>query len=172
MNDKEFAKALTATATLYNHPVTTEVIKIYFEVLKQFKVEDIKKALLKHIQTSKFFPKPSEIIEIIAPKKDLNLNAEIAWNSLLEGITSHGYYYSVQFDDPIIHSVIRSMGGWQKVSDREQDNWMHKDFIETYKILSKKDSHPESITGFIESKNGNHICGTLTDSLKLLPKTA
>ena len=166
MKEKEFATALTVVAALYNHSISSEVMKIYYEVLKQFEIKDIKKALARHVETSKFFPKPSEIIEIINPPEDLDLKAEGAWLKLREGIREHGYYNSIEFDDPVIHSVIRSMGGWPRVSDREQDTWMKKEFIDTYKILLRKDSHPERILGVLESMGGRHTSGRIGDFLE------
>lgn len=150
---EEFTKALTITAALFKESNTPEMIKLYFEILKKYEIEDIKWALRQHLETSKFFPKPAELIAFINKPESIEDKANKAWNLLLKSIGRYGYYDSVQFEDKIIHSCVRAMGGWMQVSDREPDTWMHKDFVNFYKSYQNT-THPDKVTGMIEKQNG------------------
>lgn len=150
---EEFTKALTITAALFKESNTSEMIKLYFEILKKYKIEDVKRALIQHLETSKYFPKPSELIAFIKAPESIEDKANKAWNILLKAISRHGYYDSVQFEDKAIHSCIRAMGGWMQVSDRVPDTWMHKDFVNFYKSYQNT-THPDKVTGMIEKQNG------------------
>jgi hypothetical protein len=68
-NISEFAKSLLVTATIYDKELSKDLISVYFDVLKEFDIKDIKNSFTQHIKTGKFFPKPCEIIELVSPKK-------------------------------------------------------------------------------------------------------
>lgn len=150
----EFSKVMAVLSTTYEKTTSEELLSIYYDVLKQFPLDDIKSAVGNHIQTSKFFPRPAEIIALIKPLETIEIIADKAWNQLLKAISKHGYYDSVQFEDKVIHSCIRSMGGWMQVSDREPDTWMHKDFVNFYKSYYGSYSQEEHACGLIEKQNG------------------
>lgn len=152
----EFAKLMATIAAAYSRELTDQLVGIYFKVLIDFGIEDIKFALTSILRSSRFFPKPCEIIELIQPQETDESRADKAWTLLLKGIKEHGYYDSVQFDDEVIHSCIRAMGGWQTVSDRSPDTWMHKDFVNFYKSFQNAPSYPTHIAGFLEVKGGRY----------------
>ena len=161
-----FSKTMAMLAVAYDKEVSKELNSLYFEVLKKYEIDEIKSAIVKHLESSKFFPKPSEIIELIKPKESLCDKAELAWLKLLNAISRHGYYDSVEFDDPVIHSCVRAMGGWCSVSDRLQDTWMHKAFKEFYNSYANKPDHPLRVVGHLESAGGKYAVSYLGDMPK------
>lgn len=153
-NLPEFLKIITTLSAVYDKNVSEELYDIYFESLKDFDIDEVKNAAGICVKTSKFFPKPAEIIALIKPVEGLDDKANKAWNLLLKAISRYGYYDSVQFEDVVIHSCIRAMGGWMQVSDRQPDTWMHKDFVDFYKSYFYNSTHPDKIAGMIEKQNG------------------
>lgn len=162
----EFAKIMATAGVVFDKEISKELCATYFDVFTDYDLDSIKKAFTQYIKTNKFFPKPAEIIELINPSINIKDRAEAAWLQLLEGIRKHGYYDSVEFEDKVIHSCIRAMGGWSKVSDREQDTWMHKDFINFYESFEGKPYHEDRIIGAIESRGGKHSFGKVGNFLK------
>lgn len=150
---EEFTKSLTITAAIFKENTTPDILRMYFEILKKYELTDIKKALIQHVESSKYFPRPAEIIALIKPQESIEDKANKAWNLLLKAIARHGYYDSVQFEDKAIHSCIRAMGGWMQVSDREPDTWMHKDFVNFYQSYYHS-VHADRVSGMIEKQNG------------------
>ena len=66
---EELKKALELSAIAYQQDkeVTEDLVNAYCYILKEFKIDEIKKAFFKHLQTSKFFPRPADIAIIIKP---------------------------------------------------------------------------------------------------------
>jgi hypothetical protein len=159
---KNLSNVLIATAGLYGTNLPPGAVLLYIESLKDFEYKDISKAMSDHIRESKFFPKPAEIIERIRPALNKTDKANTAWLQLLKAKRDYGYYNSVVFDDVVIPQCIRAMGGWLKVSDRDADTWMHKEFIGLYESYSKHcKPAPEAgyVAGFLEANGGRYATG-------------
>lgn len=63
----DFEKIFNNMAIVYEKELAKEAVSIYFDILKEYKIEDIKKASEQHLKTSKYFPRPSELAIIIQP---------------------------------------------------------------------------------------------------------
>jgi hypothetical protein len=89
-------------------------------------------------------------------KEDLHRRALLAWDAVRKAITEHGYYQSVQFDDPVIHSCIEALGGWQDLCSTpiEEIKWREKRFLELYPAFATtKKEHPQYLVGYVEQQN-------------------
>ena len=69
-----------------------------------------------------------------------------------------GNYQSVQFDDPVIHSTVEAMGGWQQFCSMltEEEKWKVREFERLYVVISARQSanHPKYLPGTHEIING------------------
>jgi hypothetical protein len=75
--------------------------------------------------------------------------ATLAWLLVEKAIRGVGNYESVKFSDPVIHSVIDSLGGWAKVSmvvDKDLP-WLKRDFETRYHLMASKTEHPGYLIG-------------------------
>ena len=180
MNDQEMTRLssmLIATSGLYGTNLSPGAILLYIESLKDLEYEDVSKAMSDHIRESKFFPKPAEIIERIKPALNKTDKANSAWLQLLKAKRNYGYYNSVIFDDVVIPHCIRAMGGWLKVSDRDADTWMHKEFVGLYESYSKQRNPAlESgyVAGFLEANGGRYTTahiGGKNDGMEKIEKS-
>ena len=121
--------------------------------------------------------KPAEIIERIKPALNKTDKANSAWLQLLKAKRNYGYYNSVIFDDVVIPHCIRAMGGWLKVSDRDADTWMHKEFVGLYESYSKQRNPAlESgyVAGFLEANGGRYTTahiGGKNDGMEKIEKS-
>ena len=161
MNDQEMTRLsnlLIATSGLYGTNLSPGAILLYLESLKDLDYKDVSNAMSDHIRESRFFPKPAEIIDRIKPALNKTDKANTAWLQLLKAKRDHGYYNSVVFDDVVIPQCVRAMGGWLKVSDRDADTWMHKEFVGLYESYSKCQPSLESgyVVGFLEANGGRY----------------
>lgn len=66
-NFAEFSKIIGNMAIVYEKELPKESVGLYFDILKVYKIEDVKKASDQHLKTSKYFPKPSELAVLIQP---------------------------------------------------------------------------------------------------------
>jgi len=154
----DFAKIMAVLAEVYDGgtPPSKLKIEIYSKALANVPIEKIKSAVEKMIQTRVYpsFPKPAEIIqEIQGTTED---RATTAWIEFVNTIRRVGTYESVQFDDPVIHSVCQFLGGWPEAGNWPESElkWKQKEFERLYSIMTNKDQHPRYLPGIHEGQNG------------------
>jgi len=156
-NQEKFAFLMLALAEVFDSgnvpsPAKTE---IYFKALDSYCVDSIAQAVHEIIKTRVYatFPKPAEIIQAI--EGDRNEKAVLAWEKFDRAVRQIGPYQSVQFDDPVIHSIVKFLGGWEKICDvpGNEWKWKQKEFERLYTIMAKRGNHPEYLIGVTEWRN-------------------
>lgn len=141
-NDRpQFASLMKAVGETYGGSAPSkEKMELYFRVLSDLTIEqltDAITALLNTRTTTTTFPVPGEIRNALSGGSTAALSALDKAETAAERF---GAYRSVQFDDPIIHMVIESMGGWPKFCrpDDDQDwHWHQKEFTKLYETFSR-----------------------------------
>ena len=166
-NKKEFLKFMAVLSVTFDKEITEMLSEIYWNVLKEMDIKSFIYACSMAVKTLKFFPKPIELLEIInGSPQDKSLMALL---KVEKAISNHGYYYSVEFDDPLIHLTVENMGGWMQICCITIDDWKYRkqEFINIYNSLSKRpvSENIPKLTGFFEQDNRDR--GYLSD----IPKT-
>lgn len=132
----DFASAITSVSAIYNHRLDKGAANIYWHILKDYGINNIKKALYSHLkdpENGKFFPKPCDIIQIIDGKP--SDKAILAWAKLFKFFSDNTINEKpVIFDDPIIHYCVDVMGGIYKIRSAKlsEEGFKRKEFIDTY----------------------------------------
>lgn len=155
MNRLEFSKALLMLGEIFNTEVNKLKIDIYYEILKDYSDEEIKKALNIVMRTCRFFPKPAEIIEIVEGKKDERL--ALIWERVKEVIRNYGAYESIAFEDRIVNQTIEALGGWVSLCSTPvgEMKWKQREFERLYRIFENKniEEMPKYVMGITEQNN-------------------
>jgi len=157
MLDKEkFGILINTMAEIYNKELSPLAISLYYEVLKKYEYEEVKKAFHYILKTHKYntFPVPAKIIEFL--EGDIEEKALYAWQTVIDTIKKVGYYGSVEFEDKTIHSVIDALGGWMELCSKTKDDlkFIEKEFIKLYKLFSKYPREiQDKLIGFVEKEN-------------------
>jgi hypothetical protein len=129
MNDNDrdwFADQMEGLGLTYDKEVTDPLSEIYFRALMAYSVEQIERAVNQIIITSKFFPKPSELIELIEGSPDDQ--AAIAWEVANEAMRKAGYFQSVLFEDAAIGAaLITTFGSWTGFCEAMHQVWSEGD---------------------------------------------
>ncbi len=152
---KEFTGILDFMAEGLGVDMTEVKYRFYFAALSDLTIEEIKKAANHIARTATFFPKPVDFRNAINGNQD---EAAIsAWEKVLKAKSKAGQYQSVKFDDPVIHTTIKLMGGWGAVcrlEGHDDEKWQRIDFEKTYKAMQglNKD-HPAYLPGMAEVGN-------------------
>ena len=135
-------KAMNETYGNNLNPVSKEKAEVYFRVMEDMSIEQVEQAVYRLIRDRKItstFPVPGEIREFASEGSA----AILALDKLEKAIGKHGSYASVIFDDPVIHMVVVSMGGWPRVccpslyGDEQEWVWKQKEFVKLYDAFSK-----------------------------------
>lgn len=162
MNDgqrKDFAELLTQVYSEYGRDISEFSLNAFWGALRRFDFDAVKHAFSVHYSSpdkGAFAPKPGDLIRIIeGGSGDRGL---LAWTKVDKAVRRIGPYQSVVFDDPIIHAVIRDMGGWIQlgnVSERDFE-FRGKEFVTRYRGYAetgRTDNFPAKLIGIAESDN-------------------
>ena len=156
LNKELFVNLITGLCEMYDKKPSEFIYDMYYDLLKDYDYPVVEKAVKKVMATYKYstLPKPADILEfIIGTPADKSL---VAWIQARGAIASVGYYYSVEFSDPIISCIINELGGWMEFcsSLTEDMPFIEKRFRELYNVFEKREvKTPIALVGFYELDN-------------------
>lgn len=154
-NDFEQFSELWATAAeLYGKTPSDSAVMMAFAALQRFELGQVSQALSKVISTSKFLPKPADIVEIIVG--DADSLALLAWDKFISALGKVGTYRSITFDDPRIMMCIDRLGGWVALGNETEDELKFKkhDFLRLYKgFMRNPANYPKYLIGISQASN-------------------
>lgn len=143
MNDqdrREFTEVMQALAASFNREPSKAFFAGYWIGLADLSLQALKSAASAALANSRFMPTPSELRELAGEVRAED-RAVIAWGALDKAVQKHGYYRTVQFDDPILNAAVHDLGGWEKVCDTPEREWFsffRQRFIQTYQALARR----------------------------------
>lgn len=106
---KDFNVALATLATLFEKALSKPLMDAYFDALTDLPLDSIRTAFQRVMASSKFFPKPVEIRELIEGNADDRANR--AWDVFLSA--SGDVYASVRFFDAAMAAAMTAVfGSW------------------------------------------------------------
>ncbi len=110
---KDFAVLMTSTGEMYNKEISTDLMKLYYDILINHSIIDVKEGFSKHILDPKhgsFFPKPADIVRQMQPVEiTAEAKAEMAWAEILSKISTVGSYNLLEMKDK------QALGGWKQI---------------------------------------------------------
>jgi hypothetical protein len=164
---KRFMLCLGKLAEVYHEDVTENKSAIYYDILKEYSIEDIERGVMEILRTrtTASYPKPAEIIQAFQGMAKDNIN--IAILAVKKAMLEAGAYASVNFS-PSINATIESMGGWDKLC-REWDEWKEKEFARIYETFLKRppDDAPSFLPGIIALENSDKFPDHIPDLLQI-----
>jgi len=156
---KKFAETLKFAAIAYNNDCTQDVLRVYFELLEDYTIEQVQVAVKAHCvgtgHESKFFPKAADLIcQIRGTKAENKADTEnmglAQWQTVLNCIRKYGSYQTPVFNDPITKACVSNMG-WRTICGMEMKelDWKGKEFVQMYGNYSTRplDQLPGHIAG-------------------------
>lgn len=154
-----FAHIMIGLAENYGQTVTKEGLKLRFDALRQFSLEEVTNAAMGMLYDRKWSSMPT-----VADFRDYMCGgtaedkAEVEAGKVVEAVRHVGAYRSVVFDDPVTQAVIsRAFGGWvrlcREMTDREE-KFFRKDFARAYGSYSRQGIRVGGVLlGLSESEN-------------------
>ena len=124
--------------------INKEKQELYFLALKDLSREEFMNGFIRLLKDREYtnFPSIAEIrkYSLWLKEEDIETRIHIAKEKLKYAIKIFGAYQSVAFDDPNIHAVIDSLGGWIKVctmGEEELEKFITFEFKKVYKAYLK-----------------------------------
>ncbi len=157
----KFTTLMAGIGELYGKTISTQLIDIYWHVLRKYELIDVQNAFQTHVKNpdcGQFFPKPADIVRFIEGNGESK--ALLAWAKVERAVIQIGRYQSVAFDDSLIHAVIEDMGGWVKLCamSNEQMPFIANEFQKRYMgyVNKKPERHPKYLWGLSECDNAKN----------------
>ncbi len=165
MKTKEDAKRFLNLMVMLGEMCESEVkeskVNAYWEILKEYPIEDVECGFKNLIQTYKYktFPMPATIIENITG--DPVVVGIRGWERLEAAISTYGVYESPVITDKALYHTIQRFGGWIKVclKNRELDDVgfqiFQRDFMRCYQSTAKESglTEPTALIGLCDRTN-------------------
>jgi hypothetical protein len=158
---EEFIRFLTALAASFGREADEPTCMAYEIGLSDLPLAACKAAMMRGMRECKFMPSPAELRELAGVQKPQQ-RAVLAWEALDGAVCDHGYYRSVDFDDPVINATVRNLGGWERICSLEGDEytkWFRKEFERVYLALMAVGVGPDQaaplLGHFAKQNSGN-----------------
>ena len=156
---KEFSTLMTQVLAFYKQDASDFALSVWWEACKGAELEQIRKALNAHAvhpEKGQFPPKPADIVRELGGT--FTDRALIAWGRVQRAVQIVGAYQTADFRDPVIHAVIRELGGWSAVCRVPNDElpFLQKrfcDFHRTYTTRGAPNDTPMQLQGESETTN-------------------
>ena len=164
MNLQEFNIVFKKIVDYYgSSKLTKEKQELYYLALKDLSKEEFLNGFIRMIRDREYtnFPSIAEIRKygLWLKEEDVEVRIHIAKEKLKQAIKVFGAYQSVAFDDPNIHAVIDSLGGWVKVcmmKEEELEKFITFEFRKIYKVYLRSSYNINSrYTGLHDKENNN-----------------
>jgi len=144
----------------FRQKVTATTITAYNMALGDVPIEALETAVRRAMVECTFFPSARELRDM-AGVMSLDARTLRAWEVFERAVVQHGYYASVNFDDPVLNATVRNLGGWIYVSEmgaEELDKWLRKDFERVYKTFCQQGVGNEQSAPLVgwHEKNNRH----------------
>ena len=164
MNLQEFNIVFKKIVDYYgSSKLTKEKQELYYLALRDLSKEEFLNGFIRMIRDREYtnFPSIAEIRKygLWLKEEDVEVRIHIAKEKLKQAIKVFGAYQSIAFDDPNIHAVIDSLGGWVKVcmmKEEELEKFITFEFRKIYKVYLRSSYNINSrYTGLHDKENNN-----------------
>ena len=158
----EFSDRLLGVYELYEKPLSSSMIKVWWAALIQYDLAAIKEGLGRHVantEAGRFLPRPADIIRMM--QGSTQDTAQVAWAKVDSAVRHKGTYVDVVFDDPLIHRVLHDMGGWISLGNKTENEWpfVAKEFENRYRGFRERSEipdYPKILIGVTNAYNQSH----------------
>lgn len=156
--------------------LSVEKQKIYFSALRDLELATIQVGFTRLIADREFtnFPSVAEIRKYSLGTKEEHIKTriQIAKEKVKRAIRMYGANESIAFDDPAIHAVIVSFGGWEKLCTaplKDFENFFTFEFEKVYKAyIQAPFSVAEKFLGIFDRQNGDENLFILGEKQKYI----
>lgn len=143
-DSKLFKEYMTGLGEIHDKKITDVLKNVYWKTLEPFTDDQCKKAFDDIMASSKWFPKPAEII--LAINKDvakIEDRAIVEANKILIHLNLNGAGKWPALDDPITKHLMTSRwvyDRWARDVLESELKWWVKEFIEAYRAYSETEA--------------------------------
>jgi hypothetical protein len=122
--------------------LSPDLLSSYWAIFRGYDLDKFKGAMNEICRTSKFWPKPSEIIDIIeknrGPVVGIEAQAEQQWRIVFDAVMGGGLERRPVFEDPITALLAGGRVAWGYLCNmkRVDEKWEQKRFCRSYELVA------------------------------------
>jgi hypothetical protein len=154
-----FAETLSDVFGYYGRECTPFLVNLFWDGLRRFDLGDVLRAFSVHAQDpdrGQFAPRIADITRLL--EGSTQTQGMRAWSRVERALRSVGAYQSVVFDDPLVHAVVRDMGGWVRLCQTPLDElpFRAREFERSYaayRMRRETPAYPPRLIGIAETEN-------------------
>jgi hypothetical protein len=167
---KEVDKAFLALANVHNRKMDEATYISYMRIIQRHPADSVIRALDIAFETSRFFPKPVELLDIIVG--NANDRAALAWTNFCTALRRYGAQHSVEFEDTRWSALVDYFGGWDKVHEWKESElpFRRAEFVKIYAGMHEAPPGHRHI-GEIEHHNSSRGFTGYVPETVLIPAT-
>lgn len=134
MEKEEFSALYRLLCSAYSRSFDSNEASVYYEFLKNYEYDNVKRIISEAINYNKYFPTISELKEIIEPS-DLST----AWYKVLEVARNGGWGWENLTDLEIV--TVAEIGGMASIQNSSDDGlpFLFNKFEKVFPIMKKRD---------------------------------
>jgi hypothetical protein len=116
-DEPAFVGLMSGLGEAFNEPVSKARALIYFQALEDLPIDALRVAVLAHVRTGKFFPRPAELRE--RALGNVEDQAEVAWQHVLREVRRVGWTGTPAWPDSATqHAALGLFGGtWRTLCE-------------------------------------------------------
>jgi hypothetical protein len=165
VDGERFRNLMLGMADNFRDSISREGMRLRWEMLKQYTIEQVEQAGLQIMKSRKFtkMPPVAEFIDAIEGERvPIELQAEQQWNEIISQIRSVGSYGTPVFRDPATKALIGRRFSWQNLCQSTENDlrFFRKEFIAAYST-----EHAFSDGGLIEYHHQDARLTGLVDNM-------
>ena len=119
-------------------PITEAQVALYAALLESYPVDQVREAVLRHIQQSPWFPRISEVLDQITAQGQPD--PDQAWAEVQHKIRTVGYYRQPTWSQPAIAQAVEALG-WTNLCRSTNPEADRAHFLRFYSIAQKREQH-------------------------------
>ena len=115
-NKKKFGEYLLLLGEKYDKEISKAMASLIWKSLQPFPDKDCEKAFEGVLLRSRYFKDLlPDLLDMLGQSQDDR--ATMAWLEVDKAVRQIGPMVSVQFSDPVIHSTVDALGGWEALGN-------------------------------------------------------
>ena len=130
----QFAEIMALCAANYRQEIDVNAVKLFWGMLKEYPLDEVRVAFEKHLRSSKFFPTISEIIDHLPDgRKGEHIGADEAWAIAKQAMNTNNSVCATE-------EILQAMDVAQQVYNSRDENPARMAFRDAYNRIVKMSS--------------------------------
>ena len=154
MTRNDVVDLVALLVTNYEHALATDartgkspLVELWVECLAPYDGAAVRRAAIRHMARSPYWPKLSDLIQPIAQAG--LVDADEAWAQVLAEVRRVGWYGAPTFSDPAVAQAVKHLG-WQAICESTQPDVIRGQFRRFFELARDRTVEDRAVTPLLD----------------------